>query len=109
MSSLRLPCDGLAPTTLLLMRAGSRASLNGVSSMDLPAYLLRAGLTSKDSTWERPPQRKIQMTDFAGGEFEISDLRFERGEAALASRASMAERARPVKPMPVSARKERRE
>ena len=33
--------------------------------MDLPAYFVSSGLTSKLSTWLTPPQRKIQMTLFA--------------------------------------------
>src|SRR5688572_8080059 len=68
--------------------------------MDLPAYLSNSGFTSKLSRWLTPPQRKIQMTDLAFGR--------DAGEALARSRKSIAPRARPVKPMPVSTRNERR-
>src|SRR6266545_2353304 len=81
--------------------------------MLLPAYLFNSGLTSKLSTWLTPPQRKIQMTDFArgvkcgrpSGGCHTSAPPMARAEP---SRNSMAPNARPVKPIPVSARNERR-
>src|SRR5436305_6423016 len=75
--------------------------------MLLPSYLFSAGLGSKLSTWLTPPHRKIQMTDFAlGGKCGLPSGRSPaRATPSLKSRAP---RARPVKPNPVSARKERR-
>src|SRR5262245_42163485 len=74
--------------------------------MLLPAYLFSSGLGSKLSTWLTPPQRKIQMTLFAFG--EPGALATGASARAMPSRCSMAARASPVKPMPVSARKVRR-
>src|SRR5437588_12731320 len=52
-----------------------------------------------------PPMRKIQMTDLAfGGTLAIG----ASAARTTPSRASMAPSARPVKPMPMSARKARR-
>src|SRR5687768_7725565 len=79
--------------------------------MDLPAYWFSAGLMSKLSTWLTPPQRKIQITDFAfGGRtgFPAAGVAFFGCASATPSRNSMEPSTRPVKPMPVSARKERR-
>src|SRR5690349_4436296 len=87
--------------------------------MDLPAYLFSSGLTSKLSTWLTPPHRNIQITDFAfGGKCGPRTDGPSRGPVFLVSgagaacatpsRNSMAPRARPVNPMPVSARNERR-
>src|SRR5688572_25517431 len=76
--------------------------------MDLPAYLVSSGLTSKLSTWLTPPQRKIQMTFLARARRVGLVRSADGGAAARASSWSMAARARPVKPRPVSARKERR-
>src|SRR5262245_61331619 len=81
--------------------------------MDLPAYLFNSGLTSKLSRWLTPPQRKIQITDFACGVkcgWPSGGRQISGGDGVLAkpSRKSMAERASPVKPMPVSSRNERR-
>src|SRR5688500_12704694 len=67
MITLRLPWAGFAPTMFLSTFFGSSASLYGVSEMLLPAYLFSSGLTSNDSRWLTPPQRKIQMTLFAFG------------------------------------------
>src|SRR6476661_3849392 len=81
--------------------------------MDLPAYLFRSGFTSKLSTWLTPPQRKIQMTDLArGGKCGLPSggrqLEADDSPRATPSRNNIAESASPVKPMPVSRRKERR-
>src|SRR5207248_2835633 len=93
-----------------------------VSSTDLPAYLFRSGLMSKDSTCETPPQRKIQMTDLARGAKCGAPVGGRQGSPAASwgrlsppralatpSRKSIAASAKPVKPMPVSTRNERRE
>src|SRR5712691_5807021 len=98
----------------LLIRAGSSTALKGVSAIDFPACLFNSGLTSKDSRWERPPHRKIQMTDLARGRkwaLPLGGVQVAWVGAALAFRSpnSMAPSARPVNPMPVSKRKERRE
>src|SRR5439155_23775162 len=77
-----------------------------VSSIDLPEYLFNSGLISKLSTWLTPPHKKIQITDFAFGvSVGVSNA---VGVEATPSRKSMAPSARPVKPMPVSTRNERR-
>src|SRR5258708_4146109 len=62
-STLRLPWFGFPPTMFLLIRAGSRTPLNGVSAIDFPAYLFSSGLTSNDSRCETPPHRNIPITD----------------------------------------------
>src|SRR5438093_6251754 len=108
---LRFPCFGFPPTMSLPSVAST--FLKGVSSMDLPAYLFSSGFKSKLSTWLTPPQRKIQMTDFArGGKCGLPSggCQLEPGESARAtpSRNKIAESASPVNPMPVSRRKERR-
>src|SRR4051794_35873382 len=82
--------------------------------MLLPAYALSSGLGSKLSTWLTPPQRKIQMTALAlgvkGAVDGVGAARAADGPArATPSRNSIAPRARPVKPMPVSTRNDRRE
>src|SRR5262252_9500602 len=77
--------------------------------MVLPLYLFSSGLGSKLSTWLTPPQRKIQMTDFAlGGKCGLPSGRAGASARTTPSRKSMAPSARPVKPRPVSARNERR-
>src|SRR3989442_899061 len=111
MITLRFPCFGFPPTMSLPSVAST--SLKGVSSMDLPAYLFSSGFTSKLSTWLTPPQRKIQMTDLAlGGKCGLPSggRQPEAGDSprATPSRNKIAESASPVKPMPVSRRKERR-
>src|SRR5688572_33438833 len=45
-SFLRLPCDGLPPTTSLSL-SGLSAPLYGVSSIVLPSYFVSSGFTSK--------------------------------------------------------------
>src|SRR5206468_10494451 len=108
--TLRPPCAGLGETTFF-RRSGFRTSLCGVESIVLPLYLFNSDLGSKLSTWLTPPHRKIQMTDLAfGGACGLpSGLAFRACSArAIPSRKSMAVSARPVKPIPVSARKERR-
>src|SRR5439155_27066313 len=78
--------------------------------MLLPAYLFKAGLGSKLSTWLTPPQRNIQITDLAlagkcglpSGEAAVDSAR------ARPSRKSMALKAKPVNPMPVSIKNDRR-
>src|SRR5262249_42878178 len=85
------------------MRGSVKTLLYGVASMDLPAYFVNSGFTSKLSTWLTPPHRKTQMTLFALGAWCVFF------ETAAASRCSMAARARPGEPMPVCERKERRE
>src|SRR5262245_21838717 len=76
--------------------------------MLLPLYLVRLGLGSKLSTWLTPPHMNSQMTFLALG----VKCGLPSGLACLLlakpSRCSMAASARPVMPMPVSARKERR-
>src|SRR5258706_8347214 len=110
---LRSPCAGLAPTIFAFTRFGSSTSLYGVSPIDLPAYLFNSGLGSNDSRCETPPHRKIQITDFArgrkcgrpsGGAYPPSGFPF-----ATPSLKSIADSAKPVKPIPVSSRNERRE
>ena len=81
----------------------------GVSSIDFPAYLVNAGLGSKLSTWLTPPQRKIQITDLAFATRCGSWLVEESAATAAPSRNSIEPSARPVKPIPVATRKERRE
>src|SRR5262245_29034922 len=79
--------------------------------MVLPAYWLRAGLGSKLSTWLVPPTMNSQMTLLAlGGKCGLPSGGDQRPSSAhtTPSRASMAPRARPVKPMPTSARNARR-
>src|SRR5579872_1431754 len=78
--------------------------------MDLPAYLLSSGLGSKPSRWLTPPAMKIQMTLLALGWKWGRPSGGKRGFswAARPSRNKAAPRARPVKPIPVSARKDRR-
>src|SRR4051812_14986877 len=84
----------------------------GVSEKVLPAYLLRAGLGSKLSSWLTPPDRNTQMTLLAlGGKCGLPSGGAQRGPSsarARPSRWSRAPRARPVNPMPTSARKVRR-
>src|SRR6266542_3698984 len=111
MITLRFPCLGFPP--MMSLPSVASTSLKGVSSMDLPAYLFSSGFMSKLSTWLTPPQRKIQMTDLArGGKCGLPSggRQLEAGESARAtpSRNKMAESASPVKPIPVSRRKERR-
>src|SRR5579864_7315998 len=67
--------------------------------MDLPAYLLSSGLGSKPSRWLTPPAMKIQMTLLALG--------WKWGRPSGGKRG-FSWAARPVKPIPVSARKDRR-
>src|SRR5688572_14996327 len=110
---LRSPWDGLAPTMLAFTFFGSSTSFHGVSLIDLPAYLLSSGLMSNDSRCETPPQRQIQMTDLARGlkcGLPLGAM-YSGSELALTmpSRKSIAPSARPVKPIPVSSRNERRE
>src|SRR3954464_13765060 len=84
--------------------------------MFLPAYLLTSGLGSKLSRWLVPPTMKSQMTRFAFGAKWALPSGGDQGSAesttvgalAYPSRWSIAARARPVKPMPRSARKARR-
>src|SRR5215468_3255667 len=78
--------------------------------MVLPAYLLRAGLGSNVSRWLTPPSMNSQITRFArGAKCGLpSGWFFTSAARATPSRKSMAPRARPVKPMPTSARKVRR-
>src|SRR5688572_843386 len=59
--------------------------------------------------WLTPPTRKNQITDFARGLWcGLPSCRTAVAPRATPSRWSMAARARPVKPSPVSARKARR-
>src|SRR5882672_6604721 len=111
MITLRFPCAGFAPMTSLPSAASTPAY--GVSAMLLPEYWFKSGFTSKLSTWLTPPQRKIQMTDFAlgakcglpsGGCHAVP----AESERATPSRNSIAPNASPVKPIPVSARNDRR-
>src|SRR5262245_36086141 len=76
--------------------------------MLLPLYFVSSGFTSKLSTWLTPPHMNSQMTLLALG--VKCGLRVAPLVASLArpSRWSMAPSARPVRPMPVSARKLRR-
>ena len=69
----------------------SRTSLYGVSAIVLPAYLFRAGLGSKLSTWLVPPIMNSQMTLLAlggkcglpsGGGPVVGDGRRRRGAAS---------------------------
>src|SRR5262245_12117956 len=91
----------------------SSVSLYGDSAMVLPACLLSSGFGSKVSIWLAPPTMKSQMTLLALG----AKCGLPSGGAHLAavsarampSRCSMAPSARPVNPMPTSARNERRE
>src|SRR5688572_23315210 len=78
--------------------------------MVFPAYLFNSGLTSKLSTWLTPPHKKIQMTDLAlGAKCGLAAAELGPASArATPSLKSMALSANHVKPMPVSARKERR-
>src|SRR5437868_15346037 len=111
---LRFPCAGFPPIILALTFFGSSTALYGVSSIDLPAYLFSSGFTSKVSTWLTPPQRKIQITDFAfGGKCGPPSgapgfPAWAGAAAAIPSWNSIAPSTKPVKPMPVSARKVRR-
>ena len=97
------------------MRYGdSRTALYGVSSIVLPAYLFSAGLGSKLSMWLTPPTMNSQMTRLA---FGAKCGRPSGGAKARLRRAAGIVRgqrrrdgagsasARPVKPMPRSARK----
>ena len=88
----------------------SSTSLNGVSAIVLPAYLLSAGLGSKLSRWLTPPIMNSQMTLLAFGAKCGRPLGGVQPAASLAnpSRCSIAPSARPVKPMPRSARNVRR-
>src|SRR5687767_15833360 len=113
MMTLRFPCDGFPPTIFFSTFFGSSTSLNGVSAIDLPAYLFNSGLTSKLSRWLTPPQRKIQITDFAfgakcGWPMGGCQPSAESFPSATPSRNKSAPNARPVKPIPVSARNDRR-
>lgn len=76
---------------------------------DWPAYRSSAGLGSKLSTWLNPPQRKIQITALAfagdGGTWVSASIPPAR---TTPSRASIVPSVSPVKPMPVSARNDRR-
>src|SRR5262245_7270535 len=74
----------------------------------MPAYLLRAGFGSKLSTWLVPPSIKSQMTCLALGAKWGSPGLPALAALAMPSRNSIAPSARPVKPMPQSARKPRR-
>src|SRR6476620_7685092 len=84
--------------------------------MFLPAYLLTSGLGSKLSRWLVPPIMKSQMTRFAFGAKWGLPSGGDQGSAestavgalAYPSRWSIAASARPVKPMPRSARNARR-
>src|SRR5262245_47232831 len=111
MITFRFPCFGLPP--MMSLPSVASTFLKGVSSMDLPAYFVSSGFTSKLSTWLTPPQRKIQMTDLArGGKCALPSggCQPEAGDSprATPSRNNNAESASPVKPIPVSRRKERR-
>src|SRR6266516_7446191 len=111
MITLRFPCFGFPP--MISLPSVASTFLYGVSSMDLLAYWFSSGFTSKLSTWLTPPQRKIQMTDLArGGKCGLPSggRQLEAGDSprATPSRNNIAESASPVKPMPVSRRKERR-
>src|SRR6266508_3781568 len=84
--------------------------------MLLPAYLFNSVFTSKLSTWLTPPQRKIQMTDLARGEKcgcpsggRHGATASEASARATPSSNNNAPSASPVKPMPVSDRKDRRD
>ena len=85
----------------------------GVSAIVLPAYLLSSGLGSKLSRWLVPPIMNSQMTLLAlgakCGRPSGGDQPADASARATPSRWSIAPRARPVKPMPQSARKVRRE
>src|SRR6516164_4067256 len=77
-----------------------------------PAKRFSSGLGSKLSMWLVPPTMNSQMTLFALGVKWGRPSGGAQRSGALAratpSRCSMAPNARPVKPMPMSARKERR-
>ncbi len=92
--------------------SGFCTSLNGVSAMDLPAYLSSIGLGSKLSRWETPPFMKSQITLLAFGRAcgcpSGGAHRAGADARAIPSCWRSAPRARPVKPMPRSARKARR-
>src|SRR6266704_6849806 len=81
--------------------------------MVLPAYLFNSGLGSKVSTWLAPPCMKIQMTLLALGAkcgFPSGGVQTAGSSAArrIPCRCKMAPSARPVNPMPQSARNVRR-
>src|SRR5262245_15477556 len=89
--------------------SGLSTPLYGVSSIVLPAYFVSSGLMSKLSTWLTPPHMKSQITDFAFGvKCGLPSGKCDASALAMPSLKSMAPSARPVKPMPVSARNERR-
>ena len=73
------------------------------------AYFVSIGFGSKLSMWLTPPFMKSQMTLFAfGAKCGSPSGGVHCGPFARASRCSIAPSARPVKPMPMSARKVRR-
>src|SRR5437899_11260343 len=63
MITLRFPCFGFAP--IMSLPSVASTFMNGVSTMDLPAYWFSSGFTSKLSTWLTLPQRIMQMNDLA--------------------------------------------
>src|SRR4051812_38549515 len=79
--------------------------------MDFPAKRSNSGLGSNDSRWLTPPRMKSQITLFAFGGKCGKPFGGDHGSSARAmpSRASIAPSARPVKPIPMSARNVRRE
>src|SRR4051812_21079776 len=88
----------------------SRTCLNGVSAIEVPAYLFRAGFGSKLSRWLTPPIMNSQITLFAFGAKCGKPVGGDHGAPSLAkpSRCSIAPSASPVNPMPTSAKKVRR-
>src|ERR1043165_1842482 len=88
---------------------GFWTSANGVSAMVLPAYLVTIGLGSKLSRWLTPPFMKSQITLLAFGVKCGRPVGGDQGASlARESRCSIAPSARPVKPIPRSARNTRR-
>src|SRR6185295_7797576 len=85
----------------------SSTALYGLSAIVFPACSFKAGLGSNDSMWLMPPTRKIQMT------FLALDLGCGAATSSAAFRtpsfASIAPRATPANPMPMSVKKVRRE
>src|SRR5258708_5144431 len=90
----------------------SRYALYGDSPIVLPAHLLSWGLGSNVSIWLIPPTRKIQMTLFALGSKSGlppgGSQTFWSAARTMPSSANILPRTNPVKPMPISARKDRR-
>src|SRR5262249_39778601 len=88
---------------------GSWTSAKGVSAIVLPAYFVTIGFGSKLSRWLTPPFMKSQITLFAfGANWGRPSGGVHAAGAAYPSRCSIAASARPVKPIPMSARNTRR-